>query len=64
MGEKIMEEVEAAEKKDEPIDYVGYCDRKDFDEKEKDNSDLFDYASKLDDIDRLIMEISSKDSEE
>lgn len=63
-AQKIMEEVEAAEKKDEPIEYVGYYDRKDTDKKEKNGSDLSDYASKLDDIDRLILEISSKDSKD
>lgn len=63
-AQKIMEQVEAAEKKEEPVEYVGYYDRKDSDKKEKNNSDLSDYASKLDDIDRLILEISSKDSKD
>lgn len=63
-AQKIMEQVEAAEKKEEPVEYVGYYNRKDSDKKEKNNSDLSDYASKLDDIDRLILEISSKDSKD
>lgn len=63
-AQRIMEKVEAAEKKEETLDYSGYCDSKDFDNKEQDSSDLSDYASKLDDIDRLILEISSKDSKE
>ena len=63
-AQKIMEQVEAAETKEEPVEYVGYYDRKDSDKKEKNSSDLSDYASKLDDIDRLILEISSKDSKD
>lgn len=63
-AQKIMEQVEAADKKEEPVEYVGYYDRKNSDKKEKSSSDLSDYASKLDDIDRLILEISSNDSKD
>lgn len=63
-AQKIMDEVEAAQRKVEDSDYVGYYDRKKSDKKEKNNAGVSDYASTLDDIDRLILEISSRDSKE
>lgn len=63
-AQKIFDEVESAQRKVEDADYVGYYDRKQADKKEKNDTGVSDYASTLDDIDRLILEISSRDSKE
>lgn len=63
-AQKIMDELEASQRKVEDTDYIGYYDRKKADKKEKNDVGVSDYASTLDDIDRLILEISSKDSKE
>lgn len=63
-AEAIMAKVEEADrKKNDLVDYVGYYNRDVQDQTKKDDG-LSDYASKLDDIDRLILELSENDHKE
>ena len=63
-AEAIMSQVEAADRKENnPVDYVGYYNRGAQDQTKKDDG-FSDYASKLDDIDRLILELSENDHKE